>query len=112
MWSSQKFPQNPKARIFQKIVYDIGILYKEARSGADDIIMRIDKAEDRRKQREYAKAHYDQISLWVKKGQREKFKEQAAFRNMSLSSYIIGLLTHDGECIQAEKDAGPASVSG
>ena len=66
-------------------------------------IMRIDKAEDRRKQREYAKAHYDQISLWVKKGQREKFKEQSAYRNMSLSGYIIGLLMHDGECIDKEK---------
>lgn len=66
--------------------------------------MRIDKAEDRRKQREYAKAHYDQISLWVKKGQREKFKEQANYRKMSLSGYIIGLLVHDGEQIDLEKE--------
>lgn len=43
----------------------------------------------------YSEKAYDQIKIVVPKGTRDKYKQQAESRGMSLNSYIISLLEKD-----------------
>lgn len=45
----------------------------------------------------YSKKTYDQLAIRLKKGDRERYKEYAAQRGMSLASYIISLIEKDNE---------------
>lgn len=78
-------------------------IFERTASSPCVIKMRANKEENRRKQREYAKEHYDQVCMWLKKGKREEFRAQAIYRGMSLSGYIVHLLEEDGKKIEKEK---------
>lgn len=56
--------------------------------------MAYSKAQMEANHRYRAKA-YDVIQVSVKKGEREKYKKQAADRGLSLNAYIINLLEGD-----------------
>lgn len=43
----------------------------------------------------YQKKNMEQVSFWVKKGEREKYKQQAEAHGMSLRAYILYLLDND-----------------
>lgn len=47
----------------------------------------------------YKARAYEHIDVTVKKGERERYKAQAAARGMSLNAYIISLLDADRDSI-------------
>lgn len=47
---------------------------------------------------EYIKKAYDEIKVRVPKGDKEKYKELASSKGMSLNQLIISLLDKEGDC--------------
>lgn len=45
----------------------------------------------------YMKENRDRLTVWVQKGDKERYKQQAESRGMSLNAYIVKLLEEDKE---------------
>lgn len=41
--------------------------------------------------------HYEQLRVWVRKGEKERYKALAAARGLSLAEYIKGLIEEDSK---------------
>lgn len=52
--------------------------------------------------REYNKVAYDAIRVYVRAGEREKIRQHAQSREMTLNAYIVSLIRED-MCNKAEK---------
>jgi predicted HicB family RNase H-like nuclease len=45
----------------------------------------------------YMKENRDRLTVWVQKGDRDRYKQQAESKGLSLNAYIIKLLEEDKE---------------
>ena len=45
----------------------------------------------------YLAEHREQVRFWVKKGDKERYKAQAAAHGLSLTAYIVELLERDAK---------------